>query len=287
MMTSRFSHEMGSLNSSKTQIVGIVNLTPDSFSDGGRLSDRDAALRHIETLISEGADMIDIGAESSRPGAQALSVQEELSRLHDVLSVYKHHFSTPLSLDTWKADVAEFGLSCGVDVINDIRALTGDFRMVEVVKKAGCPVVLMHMKGQPQSMQKKPEYEDVVKEVVSFFEERVAFALGEGIQQLILDPGIGFGKTVTHNLLLLRHLDEMLHLGYPLLIGTSRKSFMGAITGDEVTHRLEGSLASALFAVSRGARFLRVHDVASTRKALQVWESIAQASKEDQSSLCM
>ena len=259
---------------SSPSIVGIVNLTPDSFSDGGQLVDVDKALFYTEKLIKDGADIIDVGAESSRPGAEPVSNDEEMKRLEPFLSHYKIRFDTPLSLDTYKSDVAEMGLSYGAQLINDITGLQGDPKMAEVIAKAKATAIVMHMKRTPKTMQVYPTYGDVVEEVRAFLDTSIQIAKDAGIIDVIIDPGIGFGKTVEHNLTLLNHLDRFLSLGCPILIGTSRKSFIGELTGDGVKDRLEGTLVSTLMAVEKGARFVRVHDVLSMKKAMTVYSAI-------------
>lgn len=253
--------------------MGVLNITPDSFSDGGQFLSVDKALQHAERLIKEGADILDIGAESSRPGSEPVSVEEELSRLTPFLKYYVRHFDTPLSLDTTKADVAALGIDHGVWMINDITGLTGDSRMLDTVANSHVALCLMHMQNQPESMQDSPQYEDVVSEVYHFLKQQTQTAHDAGVKTVVVDPGIGFGKSLDHNLSLLRHLDKFSELG-PVLIGTSRKSFIGAITGEPVSERLEGTLASNLWAYQKGASLFRVHDVVSFKKALQVFQAI-------------
>ena len=255
------------------QLMGIVNVTPDSFSDGGQFLDSDAALRHIETLIRDGADMIDIGAQSTRPGSKWISIQEELSRLTPVLSRYRTYFSTPLSLDTVQSETALFGLSHGVSMLNDVSGATQDPRMLAVAARYQVPIVLMHSQGPPETMQQNPTYVDVVSEVYQFLAQQVMLAQKSGVSRVIIDPGIGFGKTLAHTLTLLNRLDAFIPLA-PVLVGLSRKSFIAAITGELGTSRLEGTLSACVLALSKGTSFFRVHDVASARKALQVASEI-------------
>ncbi len=253
---------------SRTYIMGIVNLTPDSFSDGGQFLNPDKALISIEKMIEDGADIVDIGAESSRPGSLSISAREEIQRLEKVLSAYPRYFSTPLSLDTTKSDVAEFGLSKGVSLINDISGLTADPLMAKIVKKHNAAVVLMHRKGDSV-------YQDVMSEVMNALKLSIQTAIDNGIVSIILDPGIGFGKTLAHNLEILRKLDHFKILGYPLLVGTSRKSFLGALTGKEnPLDRLEATISSNVAAVMKGAHFIRVHDVKALKTAIQVVDAI-------------
>ncbi len=263
---------------SRTYLVGIVNVTPDSFSDGGRYDNADAALRHIESLIAAGADMIDLGAESTRPDAEPVSAGEEIRRLSSIVKKYKTYFSTPLSIDTMKSDVADFCLSEGAHLINDISAFEADHKMPSVVARHHAAAIMMHMKGRPQGMQDNPTYQHIVQEIYSYFEDRILVAEHHGIDVLILDPGIGFGKTLGHNLTLLRHLETFQSLGHPLLIGTSRKSFIGKITGEDTPERLEGSISSNMIALQNGASFLRVHDVSAMKKAVAVADAILRTS---------
>ncbi len=250
--------------------MGILNLTPDSFSDGGQFLDKDVAFKHIEQMIKDGADIIDIGAESSRPGSQSITAEEEIRRLKGVLLDYKKHFSTPLALDTTKADVAEFGLSLGVDLINDISGFRMDPKLSGVVAKYRVPVVLVHMRGTPQTMQQNPAYKDVVSEVMAELAQSIEIAKSHGISDIIIDPGIGFGKTAHHNFTLIHRLKEFQWLKFPILIGTSRKSFLGG----DITDRLEATLASTVLAVYNGAAIVRVHDVNAVKKAVAVVDAM-------------
>jgi dihydropteroate synthase len=250
--------------------MGVVNVTPDSFSDGGRFLDPQAAVARANTLISEGADIVDIGAESSRPGARGVSAEEELSRLMPVLEGLRD-CPAPVSVDTAKPEVMRAAIAAGAAMINDIGALRAPGAL-EAVAASDVAVCLMHMQGEPRTMQQTPSYRDVVAEVGAFLAERVAAAQGAGIarERIVIDPGFGFGKSVEHNFELLRRLDRLAGLGLPVLAGWSRKSTLGAITGRRADERLAGSLAAALLAVERGAKIVRVHDVAATRDALQV-----------------
>jgi dihydropteroate synthase len=250
--------------------MGVVNVTPDSFSDGGRFLDPKAALAHAEALIEEGADLLDIGAESSRPGARGVSAEEELSRLMPVLEALSD-CPVPISVDTVKPEVMRAAIAAGASMVNDIGALRAPGAL-EVIAGSDVAVCLMHMQGEPRTMQKSPSYRDVVAEVGAFLEERVTAAMAVGIarERIAVDPGFGFGKTVEHNFELLRHLDRIAAPGLPVIAGWSRKSTLGAITGRAEDDRLAASLAAALLAVERGARIVRVHDVAATRDALQV-----------------
>ena len=269
----------------RTWIMGVLNATPDSFYPGSRVTDLDAALRAAERMIQEGADVLDIGGESTRPGAQEVSASVEQDRIIPLITQIREKYpQVPLSVDTQKASVAREALAQGATLINDISALRADPSMAEVVAEADCPVVLMHMQGTPQTMQDNPKYENVVDEVKQFFEKRLAFAARQRIKEerVILDPGIGFGKTLEHNMALLKNLSSLCIFGRPVLVGASRKSFIGRWLGREglplpVEERLEGSIAAALWAVKEGARGLRVHDVGATRRAVSLWEGIGKS----------
>lgn len=255
-------------------IMGILNVTPDSFFDGGKYARLDAALRRVETMVAEGVDIVDVGGESTRPGARPVSVDEEMDRVIPVVEAIRERFDVPISVDTTKANVAEEALKKGASWINDISALRFDPRMVEVARRHNAPVVLMHMQGTPQTMQQNPRYDDVVKEVYDFLAERVAFAREHGVDRVLVDPGIGFGKRLEHNLALLHHVDRFGALA-PVLIGVSRKSFIGMLgAGDTPEDRLEGTLAAAAWCFLRGVRVFRVHDVAAHRKFLTVLHAI-------------
>jgi dihydropteroate synthase len=252
-------------------VLGIVNVTPDSFSDGGRFFDTDAAVAHALRLIEQGADLLDIGGESTRPGSQPIALDEELSRVIPVIRRLAAQTSIPLSVDTSKVEVARQALEAGAHILNDITALQGDPAMPEVVRSYRAGVVLMHMQGTPATMQVEPRYDDVVAEVAGFLEARLQACVDLGIaaSQVVLDPGIGFGKTTEHNLRLLAHLEELQRLGRPVCLGVSRKGFLGKVLGRPLEQRLAGSLAAACFAVVHGtAQILRVHDVAETRDAV-------------------
>ncbi|MGB7541016.1 MAG: dihydropteroate synthase [Burkholderiales bacterium] len=251
-------------------VMGIVNVTPDSFSDGGRFLDPGAAIAHARRLVEEGADLIDIGAESSRPGADAVAPQEEVRRLMPVLEAVRD-LPVPVSVDTVKPEVMRAAIAAGAAMINDINALRSPGAL-EAVAASDVGVCLMHMQGEPRSMQQAPHYDDVVAEVKAFLAGRIAAARAHDIarERIVIDPGFGFGKTVEHNFALLRNLDRFAELGLPVMAGWSRKSTLGAITGRAATGRLAASVAAALLAVQHGARIVRVHDVAATRDALAV-----------------
>jgi dihydropteroate synthase len=254
--------------------MGIVNVTPDSFSDGGLHATAKSAAAHCERLLREGADILDIGGESSRPGAATLTVEEELQRIRPVLGEAVR-MGVPVSVDTCKPEVMRQALDLGADIVNDIRALTVPGALDVVASHPKCGVCLMHMRGDPATMQKHTDYADVLDEVAQFLRSRADAGRAAGIagSRIALDPGIGFGKTVENNFELLRRQRELLELGYPLLVGWSRKSSLGAITGRPVDQRLPASLAAALASVARGAHVVRVHDVAETVDALKVWQA--------------
>jgi dihydropteroate synthase len=263
-------------------VMGIVNVTPDSFSDGGRFAETEAAVAHGLELITQGADLLDIGGESTRPGAAPVSPDEELRRVLPVVERLAAQTTVPLSVDTFKALVARHCLEAGAQVVNDVTALTGDPDMAEVVRTAKAGVVLMHMQGSPATMQLDPRYDAVVADIGRFFEERLQAATGAGIERerIVLDPGIGFGKTLEHNLELLARLEEFQRLGRPVCLGVSRKGFLGRVLGRPVAQRLAGALAAVCFAQARRAvQLVRVHDVQETKDAvtllaaIQEWQS--------------
>jgi len=256
--------------------MGIVNVTPDSFSDGGQHLQHAAALAHAQQLIAEGADILDIGGESTRPGAQPVSVQEELDRVLPVIEGLRGA-PVPVSIDTCKPEVMQAAIAAGAQMVNDINALQEDAAL-QIVAAGNVAVCLMHKQGSPQTMQTQPQYQNVVSEVSAFLRGRIAAteAAGIGRERIAIDPGFGFGKTLAHNLDLLRHLDKLRELGVPVLAGLSRKSMLGAITGQDVDHRVSASVAAALIAVQRGASIVRAHDVRETVDALKVWSAVNQ-----------
>jgi dihydropteroate synthase len=255
-------------------VMGVVNVTPDSFSDGGRHFDAAAARAHGERLIDEGADLLDIGGESTRPGAADVPEDEELRRVLPLVEALAGR-GVPLSVDTSKPGVMRAALAAGAAIINDVRALA-EPGAVDAIAARGCGLVLMHMQGTPRTMQQAPHYDDVVAEVRAFLGARVAAlrAAGVDVARIAVDPGFGFGKSASHNWALLRELDTLAALGRPVLAGLSRKSMLGTVTGRRVEDRLAASVAAALLAVERGARIVRVHDVAATRDALAVWSAM-------------
>lgn len=265
----------GGRNFSRPTVMGIVNVTPDSFSDGGRSLGFEDAVAHALRLVEEGADILDIGGESSRPGALAVTVEEELRRVIPVLKTLSKLITVPISIDTTKAEVARKAIEVGATIINDIRGLQGDPDLIPMLATTDTGIVLMHMKGEPRTMQVAPQYVDVVQEVHDFLAQRVDFAEAAGIQRsrIAIDPGIGFGKTLEHNLTILRHLDAFADLNCALLIGTSRKRFLGSLTGREVSDRQTASVVSALAALNAGATVVRVHDVGPTVDAIKTWTS--------------
>ncbi|MBU1283710.1 MAG: dihydropteroate synthase [Gammaproteobacteria bacterium] len=253
------------LDLSRPQVMGILNVTPDSFSDGGRYGQRDAALRHAEAMLQAGATLIDVGGESTRPGARAVSPVEELERVAPIVEAIAAELDVIISVDTSTPAVIRETARLGAGLINDVRSLQRDGAL-DAAADSGLPVCLMHMRGEPSTMQQSPQYPDVVAEVREFLLERLAAcaAAGIGAERVILDPGFGFAKTLEHNLSLFKHLQGLHVLGRPLLVGVSRKSMIGKVLGHEVGERLYGSLALAALALSKGAHILRVHDVAQT-----------------------
>ena len=260
----------------RTLVMGILNLTPDSFYAGSRRPDPAQAVVDGIAMVAGGAEIIDVGGESTRPGAQPVSEEEELGRVLPVVRGLRREIGAPISIDTYKSNIARAALEAGADIVNDISALRFDPAMVSLIATEKVPVVLMHMQGTPRTMQHEPHYDDVTREVRDFLAAQLYEAMDGGVapESIILDPGIGFGKTIEHNLQLLRGLPAVAALGQPLLVGVSRKAFIGRILGLEADHRLEGSLAAAVAAVSAGANIVRVHDVAETCKAIRVADAI-------------
>ena len=260
-----------------TQIVGILNTTPDSFSDGGKFYNVDDAVRRAGELIEEGADIIDIGGESSRPGSKPVPAGEELRRVLPVIRRIKKKFDIRLSIDTYKSEVASAAVDEGAEIVNDIAGLTYDGgKMADVVSQKKVKVIIMHMKGMPENMQEHPVYGDVISEISGFLKSRSDFAVSRGIERnnIIIDPGIGFGKTAQHNLMIIKHLAEFKKLGMPVMVGPSRKSFIGTLLGKDVAQRLEGTIAACIVSAQNGADYLRVHDAGSVKNALKIFESI-------------
>jgi dihydropteroate synthase len=256
----------------KPRIMGILNVTPDSFSDGGEWFGYDEAVAHAHALVADGADILDVGGESTRPGADPVSVAEELRRVIPVITAARET-GAQISIDTMKLEVATAAVDAGATYVNDVTAFRHEPELAALVAERGCDCCLMHMLGEPRTMQDDPRYDDVVDDIRAFLEERAAFAIGEGVpaERIMVDPGIGFGKTLEHNLELLRRLDEIVALGFAVVIGTSRKSFLGRLTGRDDPHdRVAATLATTVLALERGASVFRVHDVAPTRDALAV-----------------
>ena len=262
------------LDLSRPLVMGIVNVTPDSFSDGGRYLSAPAALEHARRLIDEGADLLDIGGESTRPGAADVSEPDEIERVVPLIEALRST-AVPLSVDTSKPSVMRAALAAGAVIVNDVRAFQ-EAGAPEAVVGSRCGLVLMHMQGTPRTMQREPCYGDVVQEVSDFLRARVAALVQAGVaaERIAVDPGFGFGKSVEHNFRLLRELDKLTAIGRPVLVGLSRKSMLGAVTGRAVGERVAASVAAAVLAAERGARIVRVHDVAATRDALQVWAAM-------------
>jgi dihydropteroate synthase len=260
----------------RTLIMGIVNVTPDSFYDGGRRFDAGQAVAHGLAMAASGADIVDIGGESSRPGAEPVSAGDELARVIPVIESLRTQSAVPISIDTYKSQVARAALDAGADIVNDISALRFDSAMTSVIAQEKVPVILMHLRGTPRTMQAEPRYQDVVREVRDFLAAQLYEALDAGVapQAIVIDPGIGFGKNLEHNLQLLRGLPALAALGQPLLVGVSRKAFIGKILNLEADQRLEGSLAAGVAAVLAGANILRVHDVAESAKAARIADAI-------------
>ncbi len=261
----------------KTQVMGILNVTPDSFSDGGLLEDREAVQRQVARMLQAGVDILDVGGESTRPFADPVSEQEELDRVIPVIELIRQDTDIPVSIDTTKAAVAGQALESGADIVNDISALRSDPAMVEVVKSYQGPVIIMHMQGTPEDMQVDPQYDDVVDDIMAFFRERVAWMEEKGIgrERIVIDPGIGFGKTVEHNLEILRNIRTFREMGLPVLIGHSRKSFIGMILDLEVDRRDCATAILSYHCIAAGADILRVHDVELTRQAVFLYRKLS------------
>lgn len=260
----------------RTWIMGILNVTPDSFTDGGLYFEKDKAIEHGLRMISEGADIIDVGGESTRPGAEPVPADEELKRVLPVLSGLRKQTKSLISVDTSKSEVALAALAEGANIINDISALRNDPKMISVAAQTDAPVILMHMKGSPKTMQHNPHYDNVLLEIKSFLKKKIDLAVKNGInrEKIIIDPGIGFGKRFEDNLTLIRNLNDFSTLDQPILVGISRKSFIGKILDLPPGEREEGTLASAIISVIQGAHILRVHDVAPIKRAILVAETI-------------
>jgi dihydropteroate synthase len=265
-------------------VMGILNVTPDSFSDGGYFGETAGALARARELIAEGADMVDVGGESTRPGAAAVGAEEEVARTVPVIETLRKEWGGLISIDTSKASVAEAALEAGADVVNDVTGMRGDARMIAVCREAQAAVVVMHMQGDPRTMQKEPHYDDVVEEVRAYFQERYATLTSEGIaaERICFDPGIGFGKTLAHNLLLLKQLPRLVVEGRPLLIGLSRKSFLGRALGSmEMAEREWPTVAMSAYTRLQGAMIHRVHEVQANREALRMVEAVEEGGADE------
>ena len=260
----------------KTAIMGILNVTPDSFYDGGRYTCQDEALRRVEQMIEEGADIIDVGGESTRPGSERVSLKEEIKRVIPIIEKIRENFDVPISIDTYKAEVARQAIEVGANMVNDISGLRFDPKLKKVVAKCDVPVVITHIKGTPKDMQDNPQYRCLMGEIISYLRESIKMAEEAGISsdKIIIDPGIGFGKTTEHNLRIIKRLPELKSLGKPILIGASRKSFIGNVLKLPVSERLEGSLAIGSLSVFQGANIIRTHDVKETRRVVDLIRAV-------------
>ena len=285
MSRARFAIRSGDLTlelGKRTLLMGAINVTPDSFSDGSRFFETDRAIQQGELLAAEGADLLDIGGESTRPFSEAVPVEEELRRVIPVIKELAKRTSIPISIDTCKNRVAQEALDVGATIINDVSALRFDPELVRVAADADVPLVLMHMQGTPRVMQIEPRYDSLLSEVISFLEERIQFACAGGVarERIIVDPGIGFGKTVNHNLLLIKHLDALATLGRPVLLGTSRKAFIGSVLDKEVTEREPGTWATVCTGIVNGAHIVRVHEVTTCRQLADMIDAVQNAELE-------
>ena len=264
------------LKFNKTLVMGILNVTPDSFSDGKLFFSQNKAIEHARQMVNGGADIIDIGGESSRPGSERVSEEEELRRVAPIIKKLSKDINVPISIDTYKPKVAEECIKLGANIINDINGLRNP-GMINIAAKYKVPVIIMHMKGNPKTMQKNPIYEDVAKEIKEFLRQQIKKAKKAGVKDIIIDPGIGFGKTTEHNLKILKNLSEFKELKCPILMGPSRKSFIGNITGLPADQRLEGTIAAISIAIMNGANIVRVHDVKECKRAAMVADAIRDA----------
>lgn len=255
-------------------IMGILNVTPDSFSDGGRYADKAAAVQRALQMAEQGADIIDIGGESTRPGSETVPKEEEIGRVIPVIEAVRAKSPVLISIDTYKADVARLALQAGADIINDISGACFDPEMPAVAVEFDCPIIIMHIKGTPKNMQKDPHYEDVMFELYRYFEERITSLTRAGVHKIIIDPGIGFGKRLIDNFTILRDLRDFTFLKMPLMIGASRKSFIGLTLNKEVDQRLSGSLAAHLLSLQNGVQIIRVHDVMETKDVVEIYRAV-------------
>ena len=279
-MNKHFKYRFGTIEydlALRTHVMGILNVTPDSFSDGGRYLKIDQAIAHGQKLMEDGADFIDIGGESTRPGSESVSLEEEIRRVIPVIESLVKIISIPISIDTYKSEVAEAALQVGAVMVNDISAMTFDAKMASVVAKYQASVVLMHIKGTPKTMQLNPSYMNVTEEVKQFLSERAEATVRDGIKQIMIDPGIGFGKKYGHNIQLLKELKSFTSLGYPLLVGVSKKSFLGAIINLPPSERVEGTAAAVSASILNGANIIRVHDVKEMKRVALVSDVLKSA----------
>ncbi len=258
----------------RTYVMGILNVTPDSFSDGGMFLDTEKAVKRGLEMAEEGADFIDVGGESTRPGAEVVTFDEELKRVIPVISRLAKAIQIPISIDTYKSEVANLALDAGASIVNDISGLHYDQRIADVVAKHKASIVVMHIKGTPKTMQMNPEYQNVIEDICTYLQEGIQLAEDKGIERIIVDPGIGFGKRIEHNLEIIKHLQEFKRFGYPVLVGLSRKSFIGKIMDLPTDQRLEGTAAAVAVAVMNGANIVRVHDVKKMKRVAQVVDAI-------------
>ena len=267
----------------RTHIMGVLNITPDSFSDGGHYFQRDQAIEHGLTMAEDGADMIDVGGESTRPYAEKVSIHEEMDRVIPVIQGLSKELKIPISIDTLKAEVAQEAIAAGASIINDISALRSDSRMVSVAAEAGVPIVLMHMKGSPSDMQDNPVYDHLIREIMGFLKSAADRAVEGGIDKasIILDPGIGFGKSFDHNLEIIRELHQFQTMGMPVMLGTSRKAFLGHLLGNEAHKRDTGTMATIAAGVMNGAHIVRVHNVKRTLETVKIIDAIMRGSASD------
>ena len=261
---------------SKTLIMGVLNLTPDSFSDGGLFTTKEKALDHCLKMINEGADLIDVGGESTRPGSDPLSINEELDRTIPIIEKIRSITDCVISIDSYKSEVVEAALNVGANIVNDISGLTFDHNMAELISQENVPIIMMHINGKPKLMQENPQYDNLIKDILHFFSRQLKLAQSAGIDssKIILDPGLGFGKKVEHNFELIRKLPQICAMGFPVLVGPSRKSFIGEALNLPINDRIEGTMASITASVINGARIVRVHDIQKTRRTVTITEKI-------------
>ena len=261
---------------SKTLVMGVLNLTPDSFSDGGLFTTKEKALDHCLKMINEGADLIDVGGESTRPGSDPLSINEELDRTIPIIEKIRSITDCTISIDSYKSEVVEAALNVGANIVNDISGLTFDHNMAELISQKNAPIIMMHINGKPKIMQENPRYDNLLKDILDFFSRQLELAQLAGIDssKIILDPGLGFGKKVEHNFELIRKLPQICAMGFPVLVGPSRKSFIGEALNLPINDRIEGTMASITASVINGARIVRVHDIQKTRRTVTITEKI-------------